>query len=197
MLEWGAAERPAVGQTHSGDRWLVRELPGAAVVAVVDGLGHGEEAAAAAELAVRELERHPPGDVAGLVQHCHWRLRSSRGAVMTVCFLDLSSGAMTWIAVGNVFGVLLRRPGPGALTVPHYVVSRGGVLGRNLPALWPQKAALGREDLLVLATDGVRPDFVESVLPLRPPAETATRILQEHATAADDALVLAVRCRGG
>jgi len=55
LLEWGVAELVLPGQTESGDRYLVTPTPEGGLVAVVDGLGHGAEAAEAAKGAVRSL----------------------------------------------------------------------------------------------------------------------------------------------
>ena len=48
-LEWGVASQAYPGETSSGDSWLVKELPEGILVAVVDALGHGGEAAPAAQ----------------------------------------------------------------------------------------------------------------------------------------------------
>src|SRR5438034_497107 len=58
LLDWAMASAPLPGGEELGDVCLVRELPGAAVVAVVDGLGHGHEAARAARQALELLERY-------------------------------------------------------------------------------------------------------------------------------------------
>src|SRR5207245_2030712 len=84
LLEWGVATLTLAGQLESGDLHLVREVGGGVLVAVVDGLGHGEEAAAAARLAVTTLDQFAPEPIASLVQRCHEALRGTRGAVMSV-----------------------------------------------------------------------------------------------------------------
>lgn len=55
FVEWGVAGLPAKGHRESGDGYLVRPVAGGVLLAVVDGLGHGREAAVAAEVAVREV----------------------------------------------------------------------------------------------------------------------------------------------
>src|SRR2546427_31410 len=80
LLEWGVATLTLAGQLESGDLHLVREVGGGVLVAVVDGLGHGEEAAAAARLAVTTLDQFAPEPIASLVQRCHEALRGTRGS---------------------------------------------------------------------------------------------------------------------
>ncbi len=70
IIEWGVAGRPLPGQKESGDRHWVKVFPQKALVAVVDGLGHGEEAAAAATTAVSTLERSSGEPPLALVQRC-------------------------------------------------------------------------------------------------------------------------------
>jgi len=49
LIWWGVAERALPGQTVSGDKYLVKPLADGVLLAVVDGLGHGGEATAAAK----------------------------------------------------------------------------------------------------------------------------------------------------
>src|SRR4051812_16934568 len=51
-LEWAVAGRALSGQLESGDAGLVVALARGTLLAVIDGLGHGSEAAAAAGSAV-------------------------------------------------------------------------------------------------------------------------------------------------
>jgi negative regulator of sigma-B (phosphoserine phosphatase) len=53
--------------------------------------------------------------------------------------------------------------------------------------------AVSPGDLLVLATDGIRPDFTTRVTAGDDPQALADRILAECSTGTDDALVVVVR----
>ena len=66
-----------------------------------------------------------------------------------------------------------------------------------LPALRPGRVRLQRDDVLVLATDGVRPVFGGWPSPSEAPAAAAERILDAQARESDDTLVLVARYRGG
>ena len=57
-FEWGLAARALHGQAESGDLHLVAPFAGGVLIAAVDGLGHGSEAAAAARVAVATLRDH-------------------------------------------------------------------------------------------------------------------------------------------
>jgi len=196
LLEWGVAELILPGQAESGDRYLVTPTPDGWLVAVVDGLGHGAEAAEAAKAAVRSLERHGQAPIISLIKACHQSLAGTRGVVMSIAAFDARAETMTWVGVGNVEGVLLRAQ---ATVSPRResLLLRGGVVGGNLPALGARSIPVMRGDTLILATDGVRSDFAsEHLAHDDPPQQLADRILARWGTKTDDALVLVARYAG-
>jgi serine/threonine protein phosphatase PrpC len=183
------------GQAASGDRYLVKPFPDGVLVAVVDGLGHGPEAADAAALAVRELDRHAEQPVISLVKRCHEALRGTRGAVMSLASYSGRDSTMMWLGVGNVEGVLLRRS--DKMHEPREsLLLRGGVLGTRLPALTAAVIPVRWGDILILASDGIRSEFARDVIVDDPVQKIADRILAEHRKATDDALVLVARYLG-
>src|SRR2546427_6498172 len=192
LIDWGAAALTLPGQSRSGDRQAVVLFPGGALVAVVDGLGHGELAAVPAETAIEVLERHAREPVVTLIQRCHERLRGTRGAVMSLASFREADGTMTWLGVGNVVGVLLRAD-PGAVPRQEYLSLRGGVVGDQLPRLDASVIPVTRGDTLILASDGVRRDFIGSLRLGESPQRVADRILAEVAPGTDDALGLVAR----
>jgi negative regulator of sigma-B (phosphoserine phosphatase) len=191
-FEWAVAGRPRREGEESGDRHLVAPIPGGALLAVVDGLGHGEEAAAAAEIATHALSQNRTEPVPSLVRRCHEALRGTRGAAMTLAVVDAAASTVTWGGIGNVEGRLLHAGAAERVEAPLLL---GGVVGYRMPALRPTVASLRAGDLLFLTTDGVRPFYVEG-LPLTAPLRViADRILQVHGRD-DDALVLVARWSG-
>ena len=151
MVNAGIAAVALEGQASSGDRGVVLTFPGGAVIAAIDGLGHGEHASPAAAAAVDALREDPTQPVDELVRRCHSNLRHTRGAVMTVA--SFVRGAMTWVGVGNVDGILVRATGLEGVN------TRGGIVGYQLPPLSPRRFDIQPGDTLVLATDGVRHGF--------------------------------------
>src|SRR3954449_7476897 len=110
-LEWAVATRALAGQGESGDAGLVVSLTGGALVAVIDGLGHGSAAATAARAAVRVLSAVAHGSTVDLARRCHAALQGTRGAVMTLACLDAARGTLEWLGIGDVEGVLVRAYG--------------------------------------------------------------------------------------
>jgi serine/threonine protein phosphatase PrpC len=195
LLEVGVASR-ALHEGACGDRHVLQPFAGGALLGVLDGLGHGAEAAEAARRAVAVLERHAQESVIGLTRRCHHELGGTRGAVMSLASFDYQDHSMTWIGVGNVEGVLLHAD-PAALPQRDILLLRGGLLGYQLPTLYAAVLPLSRGDLLVLATDGIRHDFADQLTGGQAPQQLAERILHQYARGTDDALVLVARYLGG
>jgi phosphoserine phosphatase RsbX len=195
VVEWGSAGAAIEGEVESGDAHVVAGFPHGTLVGLVDGLGHGPEAAAAAGEAVRLLEAHAGKPVLDLVERCHEALRYTRGAVMSLASFDARTASMTWIGIGNVEGILLRAPG-AASPAREGIGLRGGVVGYQLPPLRASTLSVSPGDTLVLATDGIRSGFVAGLAPRGSPQELADSILARFARGSDDALVLVARYVG-
>jgi serine phosphatase RsbU (regulator of sigma subunit) len=195
LVQWRAAARAYGGAGVSGDLEVVACYPGGVLAAVIDGLGHGPEAAAAARAAEEVLRQRPGETVTDLMALCHEALRRTRGAVISLASFDAASATLTWLGVGNVAGVLLRLS-PGALPEREGLLSRGGVVGFRLPRLRAISLPVRRGDVLVFATDGIKADFHRDLTPARSIDDLAAWILLEHGRTTDDALVLVVLCSG-
>jgi len=196
LIAWGVAGRALPGQTISGDLHFVRPLSDGVLLALVDGLGHGEAATAAARTAVTALDRHAGERLSALVRHCHAALAGTRGVVMTVATLGPASGPLTWLAVGNVEGVLLRA-NPPPKTAPERALLRSGIVGYQLPALHSSTLSVSTGDLLIFATDGIRDGFANGLDHGDTPQHLADDILERQFKGTDDALVLVARYLGG
>ena len=131
------AGRAIDGETEFGDAHLLVPSTGGFLAAVVDGLGHGPEAAAASRTAVAALCRDPDAPVEDLVHRCHKDLAKTRGAVISLVSFSVESGLMTWLAVGNVEGVLYRAD-PAMVPPKESLLPRGGVVGYQMPPLRPR-----------------------------------------------------------
>jgi negative regulator of sigma-B (phosphoserine phosphatase) len=195
LIEWGVAARPLEGEAECGDLHVVQPFPKGVLVAAVDGLGHGPEAAAAARSAVVTLADYAHEPVISLIKRCHQRLIRTRGVVMSLASFNALDNTMTWLGVGNVEGLLLRAD-VAANPPRENVLLRGGVVGYQLPALHASILPVTRGDVLILATDGIRSGFVEDVTLSHPPQRIAEHILARRAGGADDALVLVARYLG-
>jgi len=180
------------GEAECGDRYVVKAFPDGVLVAAVDGVGHGDEAADAAKIAAAILEAYSREPVVALLRRCHESLKMTRGVVLSVASFAASERTMTWLGVGNVEGRLLRAD-PRAHPRQESLLLRGGVVGGQLPSLYASMVPVAPGDTLSFATDGVRSDFSERLTVSESPQRTADHILAGYSKHTDDALVLVAR----
>ena len=191
-LERGIAERALPGEARSGDHAVFVARSSGALVAAIDGLGHGGEAADAADVAAGVIARFPDEDPRELLERCHGALRYTRGVVMTVAWFDLERSTLSWAGVGNVDARLVRS-GPDPREDVALVF--GGVLGYRMPNVRPASMPLERGDLLVMITDGIESAISPGLAGGGAAQTMADRIFAMHGKGTDDALVVVVRYR--
>jgi negative regulator of sigma-B (phosphoserine phosphatase) len=194
-VEWGVATRCRPGEGTSGDLAVVQLLPEGALVAAIDGLGHGREAARAARAAGQVVRERPSRDLVLLVERCHSALRDTRGAAISLAFVSPTENTMTWLGVGNVEGRVVsgdRSAGwpKGSLAL------RSGIPGHELPSMRASTIDVRPGDVLVLATDGIEAAFADPLDTSGPTQAITDRILAAHWRPTDDGLVVAVRYLG-
>lgn len=135
-MAWTTASRtqPKDGEKANGDAVVIRSEGARLLVAVIDGLGHGTLAAAAAFKAVAFLNAWPLSEeLAAGMQGLHEALRGTRGAAGSVCVLTETD--LVCCGVGNVeirhLGAtklpILLSPGVLGARVAHFRVCRGEV----------------------------------------------------------------------
>src|SRR5262245_34010583 len=146
-LEIGAVCLPKPGEVARGDAWAVEWRDGHCVILVVDGLGHGPDAAAAAMAAVNALRTHPQLSPAALIEFAHGALRSTRGAALAVADLDLA-GEVRYAGIGNIAGVA-RAP-----DTARHMVSHAGIVGHEVRKIQECVYPWSQDSLLVMHSDG-------------------------------------------
>ena len=196
-IEWAATSRPLPGQRVCGDRSIAVDVNGtAALIGVLDGLGHGELAAEAADCGVQIL-----GDARGealdtLVQNCHRGLSDTRGVAMTLAHIDFQTDTLSWVGIGNVAADLVVKH-PAGVEVRSSVRLAGGIVGYRVPeVVVSQDFPIRPGDLLVITSDGIDDNHLDDIDFAAPALTIAEQILDSHAKDNDDALVLTARHRG-
>ena len=179
-------------EAESGDAYVVASFADGVLVAVIDGLGDGPDAARAARTAQAALRAGSGEAVELLLRRCHEALRRTRGAVVSLAVIE-AAGRMTWAGVGNVEAAVIARR---ASRPAKLLANRGGILGHRQPAVRADSLMLDPGDALVFATDGLRSGSIELAGPSGMPQATADRILADGATGRDDALALVARYLG-
>ncbi len=191
-IEWGIASLPIMGETVSGDSFIIKPIQDVVLIAVVDGLGHGYEAAKASKTATTTLDMHAHEPAMPLVRRCHEALKGTRGVVMSIAKLYSRNNTMVWLGVGNIEGLVLRGNGRSVISRERLLL-RGGTLGYQLPPLKDAVIPFMQGDILIFVTDGIRSDFDSGIKLDDRPQQVADDIMARSNKGTDDSLVLVVR----
>lgn len=185
---WSAVAASATigGTVVGGDAFYVEESDRGLLVAVMDGLGHGEGAAAAAAAVSQCLREHPDDEPDQLIIRADRAARHTRGAVAVVARIDPKASVFSYAGVGDV----------SAIVLPDHVrlTAQSGCLGVRIPAVgrreMPWQAGWG----LAMWTDGAK--LGEDVSWPDPAGATPTQWVESLLTATrserDDALILLI-----
>ncbi len=183
--------RPQYGETVCGDG--VGWWPSAQgwVFALVDGLGHGEEARIAAESALLTVQQQLTQPLTTLFTECDHALFSTRGAALAVGRIQCHGSQCEFehAAVGNIRTVLWRDG-----KVRRFGAARG-IVGAGFFSLYTEKMGLQRGDWLLFYSDGIAEAApLTQTLPDRVPDQPlAEQLLAQWADGKDDAALLLYR----
>jgi negative regulator of sigma-B (phosphoserine phosphatase) len=169
------------GELENGDAALVRRWDGRTLLAVIDALGHGTQAAAAAAAATSFLDTVTSAHgMREIMDGLHERLRGTRGAAAMV--LLCHEGRVQGCGVGNVEMRVYRGRVPAVLSP--------GVLGASLSRLHLFEGRPSPGARIVLFSDGITARFDDEAAKALPAGDTCRAIMDRHRRAHDDATVL-------
>jgi anti-sigma regulatory factor (Ser/Thr protein kinase) len=188
-----AITRPFPGETVCGDAYAHRTVPGARLVMLADGLGHGAMAARASEAAVRTFLTSTEVTPGRLLEAMHQSLRETRGAAVAVARTEAESGRVTYAGVGNISGRIVDTGSSSHLS------SQPGIVGSNMPTVRELPFTIAPGQSLVMHSDGLTERWDLAELPGilgAVPVVMSVALLRTAGTRRDDASVLVMRSRG-
>jgi anti-sigma regulatory factor (Ser/Thr protein kinase) len=181
---------PVQGEDECGDSWAIDTIAGRQVVLLVDGLGHGPEAATAAMAAVAVFRDAPDEDPLFILRAMHAALHNTRGAAISMTVLDTATRTAHFCGVGNVEGRVVT------LAANRHMVPQNGIVGQNMPRLQSVTTPWPADGRLVMHSDGIasrwRIEHYPGLL-ARHPALLAGVLFRDGARARDDATVIVLR----
>lgn len=148
-LELGAVCLPKSGEEVAGDGWLLEASGDYRTIMVVDGLGHGPNAARAARAATEAFAAHPAATPGALMQICHGALAATRGAAGAAARLTLAKKHGSFAGVGNI---ACRVETTGER---RQLVSHSGTLGHVMRRVQEFEFDFPAGALLILQSDGL------------------------------------------
>ncbi|NIH78868.1 ATP-binding protein [Amycolatopsis viridis] len=191
-LRVGSAILTAPGETECGDRWTAEVTDATVTIAVSDGLGHGQLAARASDVAISTVAAHTELRPARILELMQPSLASTRGATVAVAQLTPAEGRMRFCGVGNVSTRFYADPdGP-----VQRIVSRHGIVGvAARPRPTDSAHPWTGRSWLILHSDGISDRWSSTDWPglfNHDPATVAGWILGQRGRGRDDACVVVV-----
>lgn len=136
-------------EDECGDTGVVMVYDNHCFLALIDVLGHGREAHKIALVAERYLLENYRMELVDMMQGLHEHLKGTRGAVATLCRINLADGRLYHVGIGNIctrlFGSSVLKLIPG-----------DGIIGYMISSPKEQELKLYSGDTLILSSDGVR-----------------------------------------
>ncbi|MEB3360282.1 MAG: ATP-binding SpoIIE family protein phosphatase [Synechococcales bacterium] len=189
-LEFGVATRPYPGLSLNGDAFVIKRWEQSALVAMIDGLGHGQYAHRAARTAQDYINRHYDQSMVEIFRGVGRACRATRGVVMAIARFDYYQNKLTFANVGNIEVRLIGSPTPVRFLI------RRGIIGNNAPSPSVTEHLWRPPYILVLHTDGLMTHWQWERFPQLVGASatrTAQELLRALAKDNDDATVVVVK----
>lgn len=181
---------PLHGEEECGDAWAIDVTPGRVAALLVDGLGHGGDAAVAALRAMHVFRGAPANDPELMLAEMHVALRRTRGAALSVSVVAQGRRTVRFCGVGNVDGRIVTAD------ENRHLIPQNGIVGHTMPTVISADARWPGDGRLVMHTDGIssrwRADDYPGLL-ARHPALLAGVLWRDFARMRDDATVLVLR----
>lgn len=179
-------------EADCGDTGVIKEFNGQCFLALVDVLGHGSEAHTAALGAQKYLEQNYRQELIDVMKGLHGCLRGTRGAVAAIGRLDIKTGKLIYVGIGNI---TVRVLGPRN----SRLVSSDGIIGYMMSTPKEQTLKLYAGDVLVMHSDGIKEhfDLSKSAGILTGTAKSiAVELLNQFGRSNDDASCIVLRYLG-
>lgn len=140
---------PLNGYEVSGDFSVVLRQGGLVQILLADGLGHGEEAAAASLRAGETFRANADADLPTLMKVIHESLVKTRGAAVALVRFDTRGRVLQYVAVGNIEArICTEETSQGCATL-------NGTAGLTLPRLVQFDYKVPAGAVIVMHTDGL------------------------------------------
>lgn len=181
---------PYPGERFCGDAWTCHSSEDRMKILLVDGLGHGRDAADAAQEAVAAFHKRVDLEPRELLGTLHDALKKTRGAVAAIAEIRPKERQLTYAGVGNISAVVLSAGASRSL------VSHNGTLGMVTSRIQEFRVDWPADAVLVLHSDGLHSRWDLSSyagLMARHPAVIGAALLRDFRRQRDDASVVVVK----
>ena len=191
-LQIGAVCLPKPGEVACGDAWEARSSADRFAMLLADGLGHGPDAATAAQAATGVLRKpaHAGAAPADLIAAAHGELRATRGAAVGIAEVKFTEGTARFAGIGNISASV--RSGEAS----RQLVSHNGIVGGNVRKIQEFEAAWSADALLIMHSDGLGTHWDLAAYPglaAQHPALIAAILYRDFSRKRDDVTVVVAK----
>jgi phosphoserine phosphatase RsbX len=153
MMPAVIAQRSFKDSPHCGDRGACWEQDDVAVMAMIDGLGHGETAEIAALAAMEYVSEHLDETIEEILFGCNKAIAGTIGVAMSITMLDKLNGVASFAGVGNTTAKVVSRQNWRSFSM----ASDPGIVGERIRSLFTENVEYLPDYLLLMYTDGISP----------------------------------------
>jgi anti-sigma regulatory factor (Ser/Thr protein kinase) len=188
----GLVAVPYPGETVSGDKWAFGAGSRGHTLFVVDGSGHGPDAARAAETATKIFDAYGSEDCVPLVERIHRGLAPTRGAALAVARIDAAEKLIRFVGIGNITGALLTG------VESRQMVSHNGTAGHIAPRIREFVYPFSGMPCIIMHSDGLSNRWRLADYPglaAAHPSLIAAMLFRDFRRGRDDATIAVMRVR--
>lgn len=187
-LACGLVHQAIQGERLCGDQYCVLDRASYVLVAVADGLGHGERAHQAAREAIAYVEAHAERPVQTILEGCHGAISGTRGVVLALARIDREARTLTHAGLGNIETRIIT-----AEKVRHPLTVQG-ILGHSARKFRHETFPFAPGDMLIMHSDGISDRFdATPAMRHREPQMLALQLAHEFGRPNDDQLLLVLK----
>lgn len=193
-LEVGGFSVAKPGEEACGDAWSVASQPDGLLILLADGLGHGPDAALAAQEAVRVFRSRSQLGPEQLLEFIHGGLRHTRGAAVAVAQINTAQSNLCYGGLGNISAQIIAGPERNS----RHLVSLNGTAGHAARKIQQLAYPWSAGSLLILHSDGLATRWNLSDYPglsQREPSLIAATLYRDFRRGSDDTNVVVIRER--
>lgn len=188
-VRFGINQHALKGETACGDTWQFSVSGTKLSALVIDGLGHGEEAEAAARAGREIFAARPFDSPDALMAALHRGMTGTRGGAAAIAQYDRDSGNLQFSGIGNI-GARLLSPvnSRGLVSYPGIV---GGQFRKMNTFVYPEASG----QLLLMYSDGLQSRWDINDYPgllLQHPATITAVLHRDFCRGRDDVTIMAI-----
>lgn len=183
---------PKSGEEFNGDGWISSQTSNKLLLMVCDGLGHGDQAAIAAEEAKKEFLLSYPYPLDEIMENLNSRLKHTRGAAVSLVEVNSINNIVRYCGIGNITGMIFSPESSRSL------ISHNGTVGHEIRKIQVFEYPWKDDSLLILFSDGLTsrwnfdkyPGLFSKTLPV-----ILSTIHRDNTRGTDDTTIIAARNR--